>query len=234
MSEKEGERFLGRWARLKQEKAATEVAPKPASPAGQPAEPPGAASATVPAGSPAEDTPPLPAIDDLTADSDITGFLRKGVSEELQRLALRRIWSLDPAIRDFIEMAENQYDWNVPGGVPGFGEIAPGTDITALLAQATGAGNRALPEASPDAIAAADGSGRTGTAPGIEARTPEPSPVRRQEVAAASPEPGPEAVPAGERPDADPSSEPESGSGKPEPEPDGHLPRRRHGGALPV
>lgn len=81
----------------------------------------------------------LPKIEDLLPTSDIRGFLQKGVPEELKRLALRKAWSLDPAIRDFVEVAENQFNWNAPDGVPGFGELPTGVDIEQLLAQATGA-----------------------------------------------------------------------------------------------
>ena len=91
-----------------------------------------------PHGEPVFDPATLPKVEDLTATSDITAFLRKGVPEELKRLALRRVWTLDPQIRDFIEVAENQYDWNAADGVPGFGALPEGTDLQALLAQATG------------------------------------------------------------------------------------------------
>jgi hypothetical protein len=117
------EPFLSRWSRQKRRET---------DPAPQPTEAPEAADP------PAVDLSKLPRIEDLTADSDITGFLQQGVPEVLQRLALRRMWSLDPAIRDFVEMAENQWDFNAAGGVPGlFEEIAPGTDVGVWLAQAT-------------------------------------------------------------------------------------------------
>jgi hypothetical protein len=113
--------FLARWSR--QKRLAGEPKPEPA-PRVEPAEP-------------EVDLSKLPKIEDLTADSDITAFLQKGVPVALQRLALRRMWSLDPAIRDFIEVAENQWDFNAVGGVAGlFEEIAPDTDLTAWLAQA--------------------------------------------------------------------------------------------------
>jgi Protein of unknown function (DUF3306) len=80
----------------------------------------------------------LPKLEDLTAESDISGFLQKGVPDALQKLALRRMWSLDPAIRDFVEIAENQWDFNAPGGVPGlFQELAEGSDVGVWLTQAT-------------------------------------------------------------------------------------------------
>lgn len=135
------ESFVARWARLKRQRpepAADTPAPETAATAD--------ARATVPADADASSTVadetrelPLPSVDDLTPDSDITAFLDKRVPEELRRLAMRRMWTLDPAIRDFIEIAENQYDWNDPNGVPGFGPLPEGTDIEALLAQATGA-----------------------------------------------------------------------------------------------
>lgn len=117
------EPFLSRWSRQKRQ--AVETATEAAAPEAAAVEP-------------EVDLSKLPSIDDLTADSDITGFLQKGVPEALQQLALRRMWSLDPAIRDFIEVAENQWDFNAVGGVPGlFQEIAPGTDVSVWLAQAT-------------------------------------------------------------------------------------------------
>lgn len=92
----------------------------------------------------------LPRIEDMTPSTPITDFLRQEVPEAMRRAALRQAWSLDPAIRDFVEVAENQYDWNVPGGAPGFGDLDPGTSIEKLLAQATGQID-ALEEALDDA-----------------------------------------------------------------------------------
>ena len=78
--------------------------------------------------------------DPLIADEHIRLMKLATVEQmaEIKRLALRRMWSLDPQIRDFIEVAENQYDWNAVDGVPGFGALPAGTDVQALVAQATG------------------------------------------------------------------------------------------------
>ena len=38
----------------------------------------------------------------------------------MTRAALRRAWSTDPAIREFIGLSENSWDFNAPGGGPGF------------------------------------------------------------------------------------------------------------------
>jgi hypothetical protein len=69
----------------------------------------------------------LPSLESIAADSDIGAFLQSGVPAELTRAALRRVWASDPAIRDFIGVAENQWDFNDPDGIPGFGPL-PATD----------------------------------------------------------------------------------------------------------
>ncbi len=82
---------------------------------------------------------PLPTLDDVTPQGDVIAFLHKRIPAELQKLALRKAWGTDPVISSFVEVAENQYDWNVPGGCPGYGPLDPSWDVEKLLAQATGA-----------------------------------------------------------------------------------------------
>ena len=65
-------------------------------------------------------------------------FCKPGVPPDLARAALRRAWSADPAIRDFIGLVENGWDFNDPDGVPGFGPITAG-EVARLLAQVIGA-----------------------------------------------------------------------------------------------
>src|SRR6476660_2020910 len=43
--------------------------------------------------------------------------------EALTRAALRRAWNADPAIREFIGLAENAWDFNDPTAMPGFGPL---------------------------------------------------------------------------------------------------------------
>src|SRR4051812_31806037 len=80
----------------------------------------------------------LPSIDTITIDTDIRAFLKSRVPAELTRAALRRAWTSDPAIRDFIGIAENQWDFNEPTAIPGFGPLHGADDISALLGQAIG------------------------------------------------------------------------------------------------
>jgi len=81
----------------------------------------------------------LPKLEDMTATTDITGFLRKGVPEHLRNAALRKSWALDPAIRNYVNPAlDYAYDWNTPGGVPGSSEIGAGMDVARLVSQIMG------------------------------------------------------------------------------------------------
>ena len=70
-----------------------------------------------------------PAIENLTpiesigAGSDMRQFLAPGVPENLRCAALRRAWSTDPVIRDFIGLSENSWDFNASDGIPGFGPL---------------------------------------------------------------------------------------------------------------
>ena len=79
----------------------------------------------------------LPTIESIGAESDIRAFLEAGVPDDLARAALRRVWSLDPAIRDFVGLSENSWDFNAPGAMPGFGPI-DGEEVGRLLTRLLG------------------------------------------------------------------------------------------------
>lgn len=79
--EKSREAFLGRWSRLKQQKAQAEAeAEAKAVPAGEPSPQP------VPAA-------PLPAIEDLKADSDFKPFMQPQVDPGMRRSALKKLFT---------------------------------------------------------------------------------------------------------------------------------------------
>ena len=143
MSERDS--LLLRWARLKQ--------------AAKAAEETDAASARfdATAGPPANEGPfdpaSLPAIESIVADTDIIAFLRAGVPAELTLAALRKAWTSDPAIRDFIGIAENQWDFNDPNSIPGFGPLAPMESGVDVLAQISSRFER--PPSTPEELTAA-------------------------------------------------------------------------------
>jgi hypothetical protein len=84
----------------------------------------------------------LPSIETITGDTDIRGFLQSCVPAELTRAALRQAWASDPAIRDFIGIAENQWDFNDPTAMSGFGPLPASDNVPALLARAIGASDK--------------------------------------------------------------------------------------------
>jgi len=132
----EPEKFLERWSRRKREAGAEQ----------EPAPEPKADTAPAPAKSDATDAKApeefdiadLPPIESIGADTDVRAFLRPGVPPDLTRAALRRAWSADPAIRDFIGPVENGWDFTAPGGVPGFGAITA-EEAARLVTQVVGA-----------------------------------------------------------------------------------------------
>ena len=139
------ENFVSRWARLKR---ASDIEPK-TEPAGiQPDSGASAGAETQPAHHEDKvaddpfDPASLPSIETITADTDIRGFLQSRVPAALTRAALRQAWASDPAIRDFIGIAENQWDFNDPTAMPGFGPMLETDNMPALLARALGGGDK--------------------------------------------------------------------------------------------
>jgi hypothetical protein len=178
----EPDNFLSRWSRRKLEpsqpgdeaatpqsgqademKARAPISEDAVSAPAQPAQPQ----------EPAFDLASLPPIESITAGTDIRDFLKPGVPLSLSRAALRRAWTSDPAIRDFIGLAENQWDFTAPDSMPGFGPIDP-EDVKRVLAHMLGS------DQSADASAALPG------AESDPAQPPAPeSATRRDETTAA-------------------------------------------------
>ncbi|MEJ0095791.1 MAG: DUF3306 domain-containing protein [Methylocella sp.] len=132
----QSENFAARWSRLKR-RSEREPAVDPVE---LPADPAGADAVVSDASSqPVFDPATLPPIDSITIGKDIRAFLQSGVPAELTRAALRRAWTSDPSIRDFIGIAENQWNFNDPASIPGFGLFGPGEDVSVLVADALGA-----------------------------------------------------------------------------------------------
>jgi hypothetical protein len=135
--------FFARWSRRKRGAVAETIAqPKPEK--CDDALVPESTTASLTQASPF-DAADLPAIDSIGAGSDIRAFLEVGVPADLTRAALRRVWLTDPAIRNFVGLSENSWDFNAPGAIPGFGSIdaeSAANMVTRLLGE-------------PDAIATA-------------------------------------------------------------------------------
>jgi hypothetical protein len=175
------EEFLARWSRRKREAKTTVDVQPPAA----------ATEASTPASGTAEnpgdievDLSSLPSIESITGGTDITAFLRKGIPPELTREALRRAWSADPAIRDFVGLAENAWDFNDPNAMPGFGPLdCSAEQLAALLERVVGGVRSAADVAS--AMSGQEEAGPEAASdqqPGLESRAREaaadPAPVQ--------------------------------------------------------
>jgi hypothetical protein len=191
--------LFARWSRRKQavrrveaeEEAAGAEAdrPVPEPPAPEPAEPP-------------------PSLDDLTAEGDLSAFLREGVPAALRKAAMRKMWSLDPAIRDHVGLSENAWNFNQPGSMPGFGPLEAGRAVAEFLSKL----NRETPADPEEEV------------PEAPALAPELAACLPPDEAARTPDP-----PEEPRPPADVESTDAAGTAETSPTP----PRPRHGGALP-
>jgi hypothetical protein len=104
---------LNRWS---QRKLAARRGAEDAGDAGPPSAPE-AADAPMPAAeaaaAPDEQTPVLPPIDELTAESDYTVFLGKDVPEAVTRAALRKLWLSDPALLSLDGLNDYDEDYNI-------------------------------------------------------------------------------------------------------------------------
>jgi hypothetical protein len=218
------ESFLARWARRKRGPAPTARGqPKPEN------TPDGAASEAAAASVAPEvtlslfDPTSLPPIEAIGAGSDIRPFLAAGVPADLTRAALRRAWSADPAIRDFIGLSENSWDFNAPGGVPGFGSLTA-EDARRLLARVTG--EKEASDTAPPAAERLSEDQTSAPASGPDLRTPGSVPDQTKlgdNTDADHPNP----MPSAETSNIAVRHEMDEREARPP------LPRRRHGGALP-
>ena len=194
--------FFSRWS---QRKRKAQVEPPPEEQPEDAPEAPPELDAITP-----EELEALPKVDELTEGADIRPFLRKGVPQALRNAALRRMWMLTPAIRDYQNPAvDYAYDWNTPGGVPGDG-AAPSLEKAAQMVREIVA-----PRTNPQAEAEA------------EADDVDENPAERRAAAqdeAAEPTPARVADTTDARPSTSAPDTPSDAAA---------APRRRHGGALP-
>ncbi len=141
------ENFLTRWSRRKIEAEeappADEKIERPARTDTVPAK--DAAPQSDDAAEPAFDLGKLPSLDSITADTDIRAFWLPGVPESLRHAALRRAWSADPAIRDFVGLEEYAWDFNAAGAMEGFGSLDP-AEVPKLMKKLFGPPEQKEPE----------------------------------------------------------------------------------------
>lgn len=142
MSEPDG--FLTRWSRRKRQAAQAASDAREATPGEQAADGDCADHAapavplTTTESQPAAQPSSLPPIESIEAGTDIRGYLADEVAPDLAREALRRAWVTDPAIRDFVGLADYDWDFNAPDSMAGFGPLRPTDDVRRLLSHMLG------------------------------------------------------------------------------------------------
>jgi uncharacterized protein DUF3306 len=142
------ESFMTRWSRRKRAAAEDAEVSRPANAPDAAAASEGALESDCKPAAPSEhagasaappfDPATLPPIDSITAESDIRGFFAPGVPAELTRAALRRVWTADPKIRDFVGLADYDWDFNTPGAITGFGPLQMTDELRRQVTQMVG------------------------------------------------------------------------------------------------
>lgn len=204
--------FLSRWSRRKAEVREAEARAAEKSAVTETAKP------QKPDAEPEIDLSALPPVESLTAESDYTVFLAKGVPEALRTTALRKLWLTDPSVRDYRPLVEYNWDFNAPG----YGELLSSDDVQKFVTQVM-SGHPREEKRPVDPVNEDD-------AKTAASQEPQPSPPAPDSLlAAVDSEPEPDQVA-----DAVAPAIPvriEKSALEPSPEP---IPRRRHGGAIPT
>ena len=145
------ENFLSRWARRKRDVAKSDVSPadREDAAADAPIAAPKRSAAPDPddkipnavaeqkTDEPAFDLASLPSLDSITGETDIRPFLAVGVPASLREAALKRMWMIDPHVREIVDLAEYAWDFTKPG-VTGFDLSPPTGDIKRMIADIFG------------------------------------------------------------------------------------------------
>lgn len=200
-TDRDDDGFLTRWSRRKQEAAKAEPPKQDPVPAALAEEERGEEPFD-----PEKLPIPLPSLEDLKPGDSLVAFMQKGVPDFLRNAALRKMWVLDPMVRDFKSDAlDYAWDWNTPGGVPGAGPLGAEDKVEEMVEALF---RTRQPEEKP--IEAASDLAEVDKAAEPEAMSM--APLR-------SDDPEPDML--------SPSDENEKAS------PAEDVPRRRHGGAMP-
>ena len=143
----EPENFLTRWSRRKAEAKDEPVegaAPAPGAEEfstdekTEQANPDSIAPVQPESPEPEFDISTLPPIESICASTDVSAFLKAGVPANLVRAALRRAWAADPKIRDFVGLADYDWDFNTPGSMAGFGPLEMTEELRQVVARIIG------------------------------------------------------------------------------------------------
>jgi len=123
---RDGEGFFSAWSRRKRAAAQAEIAddtPLPADVEAARSEQHDAAPDPEPVIS-EEELAALPSLDEITGQTDLQPFMKRGVPEPLRKAAMRKVWLSNTLIAGHDDPAvDYAWDWNAAEGVPGAGGI---------------------------------------------------------------------------------------------------------------
>jgi hypothetical protein len=229
--------FLSRWSRRKREVAAAEKSADDS--VAKVAKETVAGAETAPKN--ADEKPKkevdlslLPPIESITSATDVTAFLQAGVPADLTRAALRRVWTADPAIRDFVGLAEYAWDFTDPTAMPGFGPLEMTDDARLMISQVVDQIGQAVQSAEqsgrPEQVQTAENSNDSSVIIPREVENPGSQAVVATDEAAigTAQELGDEVIVQSNKVYIAPQHSPAEAKEKPE-----QFARRSHGGALP-
>lgn len=134
----------------------------------------------------------LPPLEDITGETDLQPFLKKGVPQPLRNAAMRKVWLANTLIRNHDDPAvDYAWDWNAPEGVPGAGGAISEDSVSKMVKTLV---NREKPaqdgDAEPSDIALDESGGSEdavaaavldGAETPVQTTLDPPSPVRRAE-----------------------------------------------------
>jgi len=181
-----------------------------------------------------EELAALPKLEEITGETDLRPFQKRGVPEALRKAAMRKVWLSSSLIRDHDDPAvDYAWDWNSPEGVPGAGGVIGQDKVSKMLDDLV---NK---DTAKDAPATEAGVGSGASEAGDVEETERAAPVEG-DGAEASDSPAEPALAS----EAHRLSEPGQAADKPavetgeagapqEENGDGVLPPRRHGSAIP-
>lgn len=172
--------FLSRWSKRKAEVRRQEQASEP--------------EAAAPEAEEEFDIASLPSIDSLTAESDFSLFLKKGVPATLRTAALRKLWLVEPSVVNYQPLVEYNWDFTAPG----YGELLP-TDDIAKMAQQVFSGFSQAPRPAEAEAEAEVPVGQTAPEHQQELPAPDEQPVAEAAPVDATPQPEPEVAEAPRR-----------------------------------
>lgn len=230
---REDESFLAAWSRRKRaakraQAADTPTEREPLQPAGE-GESAAVVEAPVEPEITEEELAALPRLEDVTGNTDLKPFFKRGVPQSLRKAAMRKVWLGNALIRNHDDPAvDYAWDWNSPEGVPGAGGTVAREKVAKMIDDLINkVKGKSEETVAPDPAVEPGEAGTEAVEGAVEGAV---------EAAAAEAVPAPQAAVATEsrRLSVPKEASPETPSAASEEKGTHRVPARSHGGAVPI